>query len=48
MPDRSIPARRAAIAAHAPDVLADLEAEWRGKVADAYDTVAAPALVARW
>ncbi len=48
MPERSIPALRAAIAAHAPDLLADFEAGWRAKVADTYDIGAAPAFLARW
>ncbi|MFJ8164205.1 hypothetical protein ACIRBY_25225 [Streptomyces sp. NPDC096136] len=48
MPERSIPALRAAIAAHTPDLLADFEAGWRAKVADTYDISAAPAFFARW
>ncbi|MBT2452906.1 hypothetical protein J7F03_38915 [Streptomyces sp. ISL-43] len=48
MPERSIPALRAAIAAHAPELLADFEANWRAKVADTYDIGAAPAFLARW
>ncbi|MFJ8017381.1 hypothetical protein [Streptomyces sp. NPDC096339] len=48
MPERSIPALRAAIAAHAPDLLPDFEAGWRAKVADTYDISAAPAFLARW
>ncbi|OKI61638.1 hypothetical protein [Streptomyces sp. MJM1172] len=48
MPERSIPALRAAIAAHAPDLLADFDAGWRAKVADTYDIGAAPAFLARW
>ncbi|GGP86838.1 hypothetical protein GCM10010278_76790 [Streptomyces melanogenes] len=48
MPERSIPALRAAIAAHAPQLLADFEANWRDKIADTYDIGAAPAFLARW
>ncbi|KMO94247.1 hypothetical protein [Streptomyces roseus] len=48
MPERNIPALRAAIAAHAPDLLADFEANWRAKIADTYDIGAAPAFLARW
>lgn len=48
MPERSIPALREAITAHAPQLLADFEANWRAKVADTYDIGAAPAFLARW
>ncbi|MFJ3976197.1 hypothetical protein [Streptomyces sp. NPDC090021] len=48
MPERNIPALRAAIAAHAPQLLDDFEADWRAKVADTYDMGAAPAFLARW
>ncbi|MEU9100074.1 hypothetical protein [Streptomyces sp. NPDC048361] len=48
LPERSIPALRAAIAAHAPELLPDFEASWRAKVADTYDISAAPAFLARW
>ncbi|WP_329448896.1 hypothetical protein OG906_38190 (plasmid) [Streptomyces sp. NBC_01426] len=48
MPERSIPAIRAAIAAHAPDLLDDFEANWRAKIGDTYDIGAAPAFLARW
>ncbi|GHC38755.1 hypothetical protein [Streptomyces cinnamoneus] len=48
MPERSIPALRAAIAAHTPQLLADFEANWRAKIADTYDISATPAFLARW
>ncbi|MEW1640278.1 hypothetical protein AB0469_40270 [Streptomyces sp. NPDC093801] len=48
MPERSIAALHAAIAAHAPDLLADFDAGWRAKAADTYDIGAAPAFLARW
>nr|WP_138897549.1 hypothetical protein [Streptomyces chryseus] len=48
MPERSIAALRAAIAAHAPQLLDDFEANWRAKIADTYDIGAAPAFLARW
>ncbi|MFD8291579.1 hypothetical protein ACFV2B_25610 [Streptomyces lavendulae] len=48
MPERSVPALRAAIAAHAPQLLADFDANWRAKIADTYDIGAGPAFLARW
>ncbi|MCY0924062.1 hypothetical protein OS965_39105 [Streptomyces sp. H27-G5] len=48
MPERTIPALRAAIAAHAPELLADFEANWQSKIADTHDISAAPAFLARW
>ncbi|MEV6685098.1 hypothetical protein AB0N28_07125 [Streptomyces sp. NPDC051130] len=48
MPERTIPALRAAIAAFTPQLLADFEANWRAKIADTYDIGAAPAFLARW
>ncbi|MET9464213.1 hypothetical protein ABZY44_05195 [Streptomyces sp. NPDC006544] len=48
MPERNIPALRAAIAAYAPQLLADFEANWQAKIADTYDIGAAPAFLARW
>lgn len=48
MPERSIAALRAAIAAHTPQLLADFETNWRAKIAETYDIGAAPAFLARW
>ncbi|MGW7346209.1 hypothetical protein [Streptomyces sp. NPDC054854] len=48
LPERSIPALRAAIAAHAPEILADFDANRRSKIADTYGISAAPAFLTRW
>ncbi|MEV7415162.1 DUF6415 family natural product biosynthesis protein [Streptomyces sp. NPDC089919] len=48
VPGTGVPALRAAIAAHAPQLLAEFEADWRARVADTYDVDAAPGFLARW
>ncbi|MFD9458614.1 hypothetical protein ACFWBC_36725 [Streptomyces sp. NPDC059985] len=48
MPERSIPALRAAMAAHAPEILADFDANWRSKIAVTHGISAAPAFLTRW
>ncbi|MBW5484406.1 DUF6247 family protein [Streptomyces bambusae] len=48
MPEYTPQALRAAIAAHAPALLADFDAAWRRQIADAYDIAPIPAFMARW
>ncbi|MFI8102143.1 DUF6247 family protein [Streptomyces sp. NPDC086023] len=48
MPEYTPKALRAAIAAHAPALLADFDSAWREQLADAYDIAPVPAFMARW
>ncbi|MBP2402586.1 DUF6247 family protein [Streptomyces syringium] len=48
MPERSPKALREAIAAHAPQLLADFDRHWKRDIADTYDLTPVPAFMARW
>ncbi|GAA3380203.1 DUF6247 family protein [Streptomyces racemochromogenes] len=48
MPEYTPKALRAAIAAHAPALLADFDSAWRRQICDAYDIGPVPAFMARW
>ncbi|GAA4914380.1 DUF6247 family protein [Streptomyces coeruleoprunus] len=48
MPERNPKALRAAIAAHAPELLPDFDAHWKRDIADTYDLAPVPAFMARW
>ncbi|WP_420718609.1 DUF6247 family protein [Streptomyces sp. H51] len=48
MPERTPKALRAAIARHAPKLLADFDRHWRRDIADTYDLAPVPAFMARW
>ncbi|MFI1941217.1 DUF6247 family protein [Streptomyces purpureus] len=48
MPERNPKALRAAIAEHAPQLLADFDAHWKRAIADTYDLAPVPAFLARW
>ncbi|MFQ6198555.1 DUF6247 family protein [Streptomyces sp. NPDC000405] len=48
MPERSPKALREAIAAHAPQLLADFDRQWKRDIADTYDLTPVPAFLARW
>ncbi|MFI2073557.1 MULTISPECIES: DUF6247 family protein [Streptomyces] len=48
MPERNPKALREAIAAHAPQLLADFDRHWRRDIADTYDLTPVPGFMARW